>query len=302
MKSKQQFLQFGIIFFLTSLFTACRSETDLVEPTTALPNAAYTQAAETIIAQLTKPNASTVTSTSAPAELTRAPTATLPAPSSTGDTLTPTISLTPSQTFTITLPPTPTLVPGDPRGEIGIPDWQADFTGETDWYLFDEPVASIQTEEGILVLTAKSTDIFEIWSLSWPDLTNFYLEYVITTGEACLGADRYGMVVRAPDPDAGYLFGISCDGSFGLRYWDGDEFTVIEDWTQSEHIQVGPYVTNRIGFRAEGERLGLYVNGYLVQETSDARRANGKFGAFIKAINTPGFQIRISEVVYWELP
>ncbi|MBC8496804.1 MAG: hypothetical protein H8D37_04010, partial [Chloroflexi bacterium] len=154
---------------------------------------------------------------------------------------------------------------------------------------------------GNLVLTAKNTDIFEIWSLSYPFLTDFYIEYTVTTGQECRSKDRYGMVVRAPDPDAGYLFGVSCDGAFRLRSWDSEEFTTLQDWTESEFINTGPGIFNRLGFKAEGQKLSIYVNGSLLAEVEDDKLAEGKFGAFIKGESTPGFRVTITEVLYWDL-
>jgi len=182
-----------------------------------------------------------------------------------------------------------------------MPDWMADFSLDSDWFTFDGENASILMRGGNLVLTAKSTDIIEIWSLSYPFLTDFYLEYIVLTGQECQGVDRYGMVLRAPDPDEGYIFGVSCDGAFRLRSWDGEEFTLLQDWTESDFINTGPGALNRLGFKAEGQKLSLYMNGGLLAEVENNTHAEGKFGAFIKGENTEDFRVTITEVVYWDL-
>ena len=182
-----------------------------------------------------------------------------------------------------------------------MPDWQADFSLDSDWFTFDEENASILMRGGNLVLTAKSTDIFEIWSLSYPVLLDFYLEYSVITGQECDNKDRYGMIMRAPDPEEGYLFGVSCDGAFRLRYWGAEEFTTLQEWTESEFISTGPGAFNRLGVKAVGSKLSLYVNGNLVAEVEDDRLDEGKFGAFIKGEDTPGFRVTITEVLYWDL-
>ncbi|MBM3144487.1 MAG: hypothetical protein FJ010_05850 [Chloroflexi bacterium] len=302
MKNKPMLLQPALILILVLILAACKSESEELTSTATEPAGAVelTQAAQTVIAQLTRSAAAGWTPTLSPPPETNTPT--LPPPTPTGPTLTPSETPLPTTTPLPTITSTPTLVPGDPRGELGAPDWQADFSLESDWYTFDGENASILMWGGNLVLTAKSTDIFEIWSLSYPFLADFYLEYTILTGQECQGRDRYGMVARAPDPDEGYLFGVSCDGAFRLLYWDGEEFTTLRDWTESKFINTGPGVFNRLGIEAVGEKLSLYVNGGLVAEVEDDRLAEGKFGAFIKGENTAGFRVTISDVLYWELP
>jgi len=288
--------------------TACQSEPEqaTLTPTQIVGDAELTQSALTIIAQLTQSIAEEFTPTPSPVPPTNTPSMTLPPPTPTGPTLTPSETLPPTQTSPPTTTPLPTFTvaptyaPGDPRGELGVPDWQADFTLETDWFTFDGENASIIRRGGNLVLTSKNTDVLEIWSLSYPVLSDFYLEYKVSTGRECLLKDRYGMVVRAPDPNEGYLFGVSCDGAFRVLYWDGQEFTTLQDWMESEFINTGPGVFNRLGVKAQGNKLSLYVNGSLLAEVEDDRLAAGKFGAFIKSENTPGFRVTITEVLYWD--
>lgn len=192
-------------------------------------------------------------------------------------------------------------MPGDPKGELGTPDWQADFSKDSDWFYFETEFASMKSFAGELMLTAKNPDVSEVWSLSWPVLSDFYLEYTIVTERACNAKDRYGMVLRAPDTNSGYLFGITCDGEFRLRHWNGEEFTDLVNFTPSEYINRGPNQVNFIGVKAERETLKLYINGHLVREVDDDTFLEGKFGAFIKSEGTPDFRVRVPRVVYWDL-
>jgi len=73
-------------------------------------------------------------------------------------------------------------------------------------------------------------------------------------------------VLVVTEADRGYLFGISCDGQYSLRKWDGKAgdkgvMTVLVNWTASPSIQAGSNKTNTIGFMAVGDRLILYANG-----------------------------------------
>ena len=111
-----------------------------------------------------------------------------------------------------------------------------------------------------------------------------------------------GIIARVPDPNQGYLFGISCDGSYRVRKWNGTEFTELIGWQQSEQINTGPQQTNRLGFMAEGTKLSFYVNGHLLAVLSDETYPNGTFGTYIGASDTPGFTARISQIAFWGIP
>lgn len=201
--------------------------------------------------------------------------------------------------------PTATATPeADPRAELGSPTWRAAFGRDTEqtWFQFDDEQAKVEMKPDELVLTAYKANSRDVWSMSYPVLTNFYLEITGTIGDACSGKDRYGPIVRAPDTNQGYLYQISCDGMYQLRSWDGVEFTDLIKWTASEHIFQGPDQTHRLGFLAEGSKLSVYVNGFLLGEVEDDAFGTGTFGISIAASDTPGFTFTMTEAVYWELP
>ena len=222
-----------------------------------------------------------------------------PLPSSTAtETPTPTLTLTPTATNT------PETVPGDPVLSLGTPTLKDTFADGSIFYLYDESQSSFAVVEGQMVLTAKKADGYETWSLSWGDLTDFYLEITGTFGEECGGKDRYGMIFRAPDTSQGYLITISCDGSFRLSAWDSEdeEYTEIKGWTGSGHINAGPGGTNRLGIKVKGSTLTGYINGHQVFEKTDSAFSKGRFGVLVAATDTPGFTAYLSQAVYWKLP
>ena len=98
----------------------------------------------------------------------------------------------------------PTMTPtpeADPRNELGNPTWRAAFGKDTEqtWFQFDDEQAKVEMKPDELVLTAYNANSSDVWSMSYPVLTNFYLEITASTGDACNGKDRYGPIVRAPD-------------------------------------------------------------------------------------------------------
>jgi hypothetical protein len=294
--------------------TPAPEDTQTPEPA----NPAYTAAAQTIIAQLT---AVAPTTTSVPPEAEGAETPDSqetndPLPTltdSAGGTplpieeLTPTLepaTLEPTPTQappTSPPPPSPTPASNDPRARLGEPDWRDTFANANNWPLFEDEHVHFRLRDGGLQLLAKKPEKWDGWMLSWTTLENFYLE-VNAAPQNCSGADRYGLLARAPSAEAAYLFGLTCDGQYSLRKWNGERFNDLVDWTASDLINSGAGQSNRLGLMASDDQISLYVNGELLVEITDPSYATGAFGLFISSANTEEMKVMVSEVAYWELP
>jgi hypothetical protein len=289
LKQKYFFVVFGMIFSL--LIAGCSFPRTTPELPTSNPEIIATQAAETVQAILTQEILpETETPEAAAPEVTDEV-----LPSSTS---TPTASATQTPTQTLI----PTLADEDPVLKLGNPTWSTTFKDDSQWYTFETEQTRFEIEDNALVMTAKRSNSYENWSMAWPVLTDFYLEITGTTDDSCSGKDRYGMIFRAPDPEQGYLVGISCDGSYRVRTWDGENFEELLGWQASEYILTGANQTNRLGVMADGSKLSVYINGHLVDEVEDDTYSKGKFGTFIASENTPNFSVAVSKAAYWDLP
>lgn len=268
----------------------------------------YTAAAQTIIAQLTQAAGTTAPSAESPTEApvivtTESVSETPPSEPAT-ETPTPTETQEATATPVPTDTPTPTSLPSDPRTALGEPDFLDTFQNGDNWALYEDDHVRFRITDGTLRMVAFNPDFWDGFVLSWPVISDFYLEMTATT-RTCSGRDNYGLVARAGNSDNGYaayLFGISCDGRYSLRIWDGESFTKLIDWTESEHIEAGSKQTNRIGFMADGDTISLYANGNLLEETQDDTFDEGKFGVFVGSANTSDFTVLDDEIAYWELP
>lgn len=284
-----------ILLMLALLLSACRLPASTPEPV-PVENIVATSVAATLAAK---------SAGEQPTAQPAVPTATGPAPTQPPptETHTPTPTATPTETPTPTPTATPTEVPGDPAEELGAPDWRDNFNTEDNWNGFEDNQSHFELTDGAFLLTAKKANNFEAWTISWPVIKDFYLEYRGVFGDECAGKDRYGMIFRAPNFNEGYLLGISCDGSYRLSAWDTEEYTVLRSWTKSPHLETGPGALNRFGIKAKGEKLTVYLNGEEVYSTTaDLYTAKGKFGVFAAADKTPGFTAEVRRVAYWELP
>jgi hypothetical protein len=211
--------------------------------------------------------------------------------------LTEMTSLEPAQT------PTPTPE-ADPRQELGNSAWGAIFDdGTQTWYQYDHSNGKAEVRDNKLVLTSYKANSYDNWSMSYPPMTDFYLELSFTTGPECEGKDRYGILFRAPDSTQGYLYNVSCDGSYQLRAWEGEVFTQLIKWTFDDRIIPGPEIEHRLGVWAEGDQYKLYINGFQIGEfTDDTYTDEGTFGAAHGATDTVGFTVDVTEAKVWELP
>ncbi len=295
---------FALIVCSALLLSACKIPAPgVIAQPTIDQNAVFTQAVKTVIAQMT----ASVTpggGATQPIEQTPGSTSTTQAtqpPAITATPSAPTPTSTPLAAASPTVPaPTATLASGDPRLALGTPTFQDTFQNGKNWAFSPDAHSDMEVQNGKVVMTAFNADYFNSWTLAWPKLTNFYLE-VTGSSNTCAGLDRYGLVFRAPDATQGYLVGISCDGHYALWYWDGKEEVHLISWTSSAYIQKGAGQTNRLGIKAEGDHLSIYINGNLVGDIHDGTYTNGFFGLFIGAVQTANYTVQVSEVDYWEL-
>ncbi len=238
--------------------------------------------------------------------LTSMPVATEPLPT---DTTLPEPEVTPTST---TEPPTPTPTPEPPTPVPSFtvpafsrePDWRDTLDGGKAFYQFENENSRVALQNGHLVLTGLTANGWHGWSLTFSQQPrNFDLEAIMIP-QICSGSDLYGLVFRAPNANSGYFFGVTCDGRYTLHRRDFDDGTddILIQLSSHAAIQPGANMTNRLGIKANGDRIGLYANGTLLQEITDSNYREGYFGPFVAAFETPGFTVWMDEIALWKLP
>jgi hypothetical protein len=170
------------------------------------------------------------------------------------------------------------------------------------WYTLNTANTEWEFEDGMLRMKAKETDQPEEWGLSSkPAMTDYFLQATFKTGDACAGLDRYGVLVRAPDPSMGYVFEFSCDGRYRLYIWDGEKYEAIQEWKSSGFVKGGANQTNILGIWLKGETIKLYANNMLLAEFTNDKFDEGRFGLVLGADQTEGLEVFVDEVAYWLL-
>ncbi len=220
-----------------------------------------------------------------------------------GNTETAAVTATPTMTMTPTVTPTSTLSDTDPALTLGTPDWVDNMDNGDNWPTGYNDYTSIEFSNGYMKLTSE-TDL-DGWRLSWPFLGNFYLEAKVQSPD-CEGTDHYGLMFRVPEnanANKGYLFGITCDGKYSLRRWDGTTMHYPVNWTTSDLIVKGQDVQNTLGVMAKGDTLALYINGQKVKELTDNGYLEGSFGVFVGSDNADdNVTVWVDQIRYWENP
>lgn len=215
------------------------------------------------------------------------------------------LAATPAASFT---PPA-----NDPLTRLGAPTSTDEMNSGVEWTwptgVDPAGFTSVEFKDGSMLLTGLKKDEGG-WRLSARrSLSDFYLEMAARM-EKCTANDRFGIIFRVPNQskaNQGYLFGITCDGKYYLRKWDGEAqpkgiSTTLIAPKASPAIQTGEGQFNRLGILAVGENISLYINGTLVGQTSDKSYTSGVFGVFVTPVNSEKLTVRVEQMSYWENP
>lgn len=197
---------------------------------------------------------------------------------------------------------TATLVDSDPTRDLGDPTWVDNMNNGDNWPTGYNEFTTIEFKDGFLKLGARTA--FDGWRISWPLIDNFYLESTVQTPD-CKNGDRFGMIFRGTVDAATskiYMFGLTCDGKYSLRRWDGSNMNSLVTWTAHNAIKAGPDNINKLGVMARGANIALYINGQKVNEVNDANYLEGKFGFFVGGDNVENLTLWVDQVRYWLNP
>ncbi len=216
-----------------------------------------------------------------------------------------TATATPEPTATVTSTPAATIDPDDPTAGLGQPLSNDELDTAGNWQLYENDQVAFTHADGRMEMRALKADFTFWWTLTSPSVEDFFVEGVVGWGEECAGRDQTGLVVRSSEVNdewVGYLFGITCDGRYQLRIWDGEAVTSVVPLTSSEFLTAGPDQEYRLGLRAEGDSFSLYVDGDLLTEVTDDTYEAGQAGVYVSAAITPGFEAYLDRITVWELP
>jgi len=260
------------VILIALLFSSCQGQ----ETPAPVDEAAYTQVAETVYAELTKnaplatPSLLTPQATYTPAPPAIAATSTVPLPSLTPlPTATPQLTSTPSQPT-----PTPKLV------------FRDNFKYETGWAEQggnDYGFGFYQGGYRIYVNILNAA----IWSVRELTLDDVMVDVDASQLAGPLDG-YYGAVCRFQNGSNYYALVISADNSFGIAKMKAGKFEFLKQGlAQPGVIQVGS-VANQIHAECVGSTLTLYANGQKLIEVQDSDFPTGSTGMVAGTRMKPG--------------
>lgn len=248
---------------------------------TPIPAAQYTQAAQTIIAQLTEfPTAATL----AQAE-----------PGATRALTTPVPTVFSLPTGTATRLPSPTAT--EARKLVSSDN----FDDETGWFTQETDTFSLDFTAGGYRITVNQINAL-IWSIRKHEAADVSLE-VFASRMAGPADGYYGLVCRHLDGENYYLLVIGSDGFYSIgKVVDNELEFLVEGQDTSGQIHLDNAV-NQIRGDCVGETLKLYANGKLLAETEDDQFSSGTVGLIAGTRQSPGLQAWFDDFsIYQPLP
>lgn len=211
------------------------------------------------------------------------PTASAPAATNTATPEPPTVTPTTAPSATPTVPATP-----DPNEGVGDVVYRDALDGTGNWFwTFEDDTASfgVSTDQKQLNTVAKQSG-------SWrftigPDSVRVGNEQIRVSAHTnvCAEADEYALLFRgnvgADDIYNFYLFKLRCNGAARLELLQGNNVTVLVDWTASPAIKPGPGADNALIVWAAQDQMRFYVNDEYLFSAQDATLTEGFYGFYL---------------------
>ncbi|MEJ2709972.1 MAG: hypothetical protein P8074_20340 [Anaerolineales bacterium] len=248
---------------------------------TPFPEAAFTQAAQTIIAELTQ-NAPAPSETPVPpsqTELPQTPGASQPVE------LTETASPTPTETGTPT--PTPTFV-GTPTTTPQIL-FEDDFSSGKGWYTEKADHYSFEfVKDGYRIYVDLLQAAF--WSVRDRNYADIRVDTVATRTS---GPENgyFGVVCRHVDDDNYYALVISTDGTFGIVKMEDGEFAFLQEGNASAGVINPGDGSNRVRGDCVADTLTLYANDKQLLQVQDDDFESGDVGLIAGTRDKAGLEV-----------
>jgi len=186
------------------------------------------------------------------------------------------VNITVVQSATPVPQPTPTVEP-TPTTQPPLP-FEDDFSDpNSGWDVDERESGSFGYKDGVYFVTSTKEKA-TVTGRAGRSLDDVVIEVDASQISAPANDNNdYGVVCRVqPNLDAYYLL-ISGDGLYSIMIEQGEEFTRLVDWAESDVIRQGN-ATNHIKAVCTGSTLQLFVNGALLAEATDSTLSEGDIG------------------------
>ncbi len=197
--------------------------------------------------------------------------------------------------------PTVTIQPSaTPIADLGSVVFQDDFSNpESGWNRAETEDGSVDYLDGVYRIRVDATQV-DLWA----NPGRLFNDARVSVRAVKAGGpddNDFGAICRYQNNRNFYAFLISSDGYYGiLRFQDGQRTTLGQDGLRpSSAIRQGE-AENSILVECIGDRLGLWVNGVLVQEVRDSTHAAGDVGLIAGTFDEPGVDIHFDNLIVYQ--
>lgn len=129
-----------------------------------------------------------------------------------------------------------------------------------------------------------------------PSLGDFYAE-ITARVNLCQGADEYGLLFRAASGNSAYRLVLNCQGQARLdRLRDGERAYLVS-WQPSGDVPPGAPGEVRLGVRASGGDLRVFLNGRFLFSARDPLFPSGRLGVYARSAGNTPVSISFSDLI-----
>jgi hypothetical protein len=171
--------------------------------------------------------------------------------------------------------------------------------GETGpWLLESDELGSTMIVPEQLLIEVNNPQMAQFATLTEPAFDDFSLE---VEGRILAGSlhSSYGVLFRMQNPQQFYRFEITGDGTYILERHDanGREPLIMRDWRDSDSINQGLNVINRLEIVVQGPNISLLVNDVLLEQITDDEYSSGYIGLDAGTFDIAPLQVAFDNLV-----
>jgi len=147
--------------------------------------------------------------------------------------------------------------------------------------------------DGAYVITVKKPSL-----ISWASTDDSYGNVSIAVDARIDGpkTSAAGLIFRYQDDKNFYIYRVSGDGRYKLDMYKDDNLIPLVDWVESPAIK-GPGAVNRLRVEAAGDKIRLFANDQLLDETSDGTFARGQAAIVAVTTDEPNVTVTFDNLV-----
>lgn len=204
----------------------------------------------------------------------------------------------PTETATATPTPLPAETP-DPNTRVGEMLLEETFSGRTGWGWGYRDDSVTIADQGDLV-RAQVANGDSGWRVSLgPDIAFIDQQSTLTiANRVCEAADEVGLAYRAGLDEAngklnGYVFKITCGGTFSVDVLRGSQPSTLIGWTATDAIRLDQ---NALQVWVSRGDMKFFINGQFVGAIRDNTYTAGRLGLYVRDRSGGGLDVAFTDL------